>query len=408
MSTIQSPPLAQVLGSEAPGDPVDKDPESELSILTQQLSDALDRLDVISPSSFNISELVFTTSSNDFANPGSMLDADIIVAALDPDARSTHRFRSTVRALEFLERDLVEIIDNSRPICDELVSKCEDAVARVNLELRRLLAAAQMHQGRQIVTSQAHIRLGVRRVDLPRNAHPAHCLDPLTISVVIIISTIHCFMNISRENCDFIIRAMLAMLRVAFRTQRVQDVHIFRRIDRVPTTLETSLHYLDIHPDLVFYAPPTGSLRFKPPVAWAPSSSDQTINATVYGPSCPQGLANYVSSASEDCLTLDIWKPTNITEKLPVMVWIYGGGFYFGTSQGYEGWYMVQPSIPAGKPFIYVALNYRTGLFGFPPGTKSAAAGALNLGLKDQRLALEWVQENIEYFGGDKTRVRTL
>ncbi|EUC62981.1 extracellular lipase, putative [Rhizoctonia solani AG-3 Rhs1AP] len=66
---------------------------------------------------------------------------------------------------------------------------------------------------------------------------------------------------------------------------------------------------------------------------------------------------------------------------------------------------MVQPSIPAGKPFIYVALNYRTGLFGFPPGTKSAAAGALNLGLKDQRLALEWVQENIEYFGGDKTRV---
>ncbi|EUC56502.1 carboxylesterase, partial [Rhizoctonia solani AG-3 Rhs1AP] len=119
-------------------------------------------------------------------------------------------------------------------------------------------------------------------------------------------------------------------------------------------------HFLSIP----FAQPPTGSLRFKPPVAWAPSSSDQTINATVYGPSCPQGLANYVSSASEDCLTLDIWKPTNITEKLPVMVWIYGGGFYFGTSQGYEGWYMVQPSIPAGKPFIYVALNYRTGLFG--------------------------------------------
>ncbi|KDN34335.1 hypothetical protein RSAG8_12566, partial [Rhizoctonia solani AG-8 WAC10335] len=154
-----------------------------------------------------------------------------------------------------------------------------------------------------------------------------------------------------------------------------------------------------------FAKPPTGSLRFKPPVAWTPSGANPTINATTYGPSCPQGIPDFAGSTSEDCLTLDIWKPTNITEKLPVMVWIYGGGFYFGTSQGYEGWYMVQPSIPAGKPFIYVALNYRTGIFGFPPGTESAAAGALNLGLKDQRLALEWVQENIEYFGGDKTRV---
>ncbi|CAE6458543.1 unnamed protein product [Rhizoctonia solani] len=153
-----------------------------------------------------------------------------------------------------------------------------------------------------------------------------------------------------------------------------------------------------------FAKPPTGSLRFKPPVAWTPTGSNPTINATAYGPSCPQGLADYVPNASEDCLTLDIWKPSNVTGKLPVMVWIYGGGFYFGTSQGYEGWYMVQPSIPAGKPFIYVALNYRTGLFGFPPGSASAKAGALNLGLKDQRLALEWVQQNIEYFGGDKTK----
>ncbi|CAE6488162.1 unnamed protein product, partial [Rhizoctonia solani] len=154
-----------------------------------------------------------------------------------------------------------------------------------------------------------------------------------------------------------------------------------------------------------FAQPPTGSLRFKPPVAWTPSGSNPTINATTYGPSCPQGIPDFAGSTSEDCLTLDIWKPTNITEKLPVMVWIYGGGFYFGTSQGYEGWYMVQPSIPGGKPFIYVALNYRTGIFGFPPGTESAKAGALNLGLKDQRLALEWVQKNIGYFGGDNKKV---
>ncbi|KAF8749649.1 Carboxylesterase family [Rhizoctonia solani] len=146
------------------------------------------------------------------------------------------------------------------------------------------------------------------------------------------------------------------------------------------------------------------SLRFKPPVTWAPEGSNPIVNATTYGPSCAQGLAGYADYVSEDCLTLHIWKPSNITEKLPVMVWIYGGGFYFGSAQGYEGWYIVQPSIAVGKPVIYVALNYRTGIFGFPPGSKSAEAGALNLGLKDQRLALEWVQENIEYFGGDKTK----
>ncbi|KAJ8074561.1 hypothetical protein PM082_015463 [Marasmius tenuissimus] len=154
-----------------------------------------------------------------------------------------------------------------------------------------------------------------------------------------------------------------------------------------------------------FAQPPVGNQRFRPPVPWSPSDSDMVIDATTYGPSCPQGRANRALDTSEDCLTLHIWKPSNVTEKLPVMVWIYGGGFYFGTARGYEGWHIVQPSITINKPVIYVAMNYRTGIFGFPPGTASAKAGALNLGLKDQRLALEWVQENIEYFGGDKTKV---
>ncbi|KAK1219421.1 hypothetical protein PQX77_017855 [Marasmius sp. AFHP31] len=163
--------------------------------------------------------------------------------------------------------------------------------------------------------------------------------------------------------------------------------------------------YTDYFLSIPFAQPPVDSLRFKPPVAWSQSGTDTVINATTYGPSCPQGWADSSSDTSEDCLTLHIWKPSYVTEKLPVMVWIYGGGFYFGTARGYEGWNIVQPSITIGKPVIYVALNYRTGIFGFPPGTASAKAGALNLGLKDQRLALEWVQKNIEYFGGDKTKV---
>ncbi|KAG8749917.1 hypothetical protein FRC12_013164 [Ceratobasidium sp. 428] len=87
------------------------------------------------------------------------------------------------------------------------------------------------------------------------------------------------------------------------------------------------------------------------------------------------------------------------------MVWIFGGGFYVGDIHSYPGTYFVQRSIEIGKPVIYVAINYRLGLYGFPPGQAAADAGALNLGLKDQRLALEWVQSNIEYFGGDRNKV---
>lgn len=87
------------------------------------------------------------------------------------------------------------------------------------------------------------------------------------------------------------------------------------------------------------------------------------------------------------------------------MVWIYGGGFYVGDIQSYPGNFFVERSTKIGKPVIYVAMNYRLGLYGFPPGQAAADAGAINLGLKDQRLALEWVQKNIGYFGGDPNKV---
>ncbi|KAG9123205.1 hypothetical protein FRC07_000106 [Ceratobasidium sp. 392] len=117
------------------------------------------------------------------------------------------------------------------------------------------------------------------------------------------------------------------------------------------------------------------------------------------------------NAISEDCLTLNIWKPANVTSKLPVMVWIFfqlsadGGAFYLGDIKQYPGTALVERSVEIGKPIIYVAMNYRVGLFGFPPGQAAADAGGSNLGLKDQRLALEWVQKNIAYFGGDPKKV---
>ncbi|KAF8608655.1 alpha/beta-hydrolase [Ceratobasidium sp. AG-I] len=154
-----------------------------------------------------------------------------------------------------------------------------------------------------------------------------------------------------------------------------------------------------------FAKPPVGSLRFKPPVPWSPDNA-RVVNATQDGDSCESSVAGHTTNAvSEDCLTLNIWKPTNVTGKIPVMVWIYGGAFYAGDIYTYPGNFFVERSTTIGKPVIYVAMNYRLGFYGFTPGQAAAGAGALNLGLKDQRLALEWIQKNIGYFGGDPSKV---
>lgn len=79
------------------------------------------------------------------------------------------------------------------------------------------------------------------------------------------------------------------------------------------------------------------------------------------------------------------------------MVYLYGGIFFFGGSDNYEATYFLD------KDVIFVTVNYRQGILGFLTTADSEASG--NFGLKDQRLALKWVQENIEFFGGDKNRV---
>ncbi|KAH7325312.1 Alpha/Beta hydrolase protein [Rhizoctonia solani] len=190
---------------------------------------------------------------------------------------------------------------------------------------------------------------------------------------------------------------------------------ILASVNAVPLTIEgaNGVSYLGVHDEALnqdifqgipFAQPPVGPLRFKPPVAWAPSATSTTINATVSGPSCYQGTSatNFVS---EDCLTLNITRDSGGSGPLPVMFWIYGGGFYNGEVTGYTGRLLLPKAASLGKPVVYVSFNYRLGVFGFPPGQASVNAGAQNLGLKDQRLALEWVSKNIAYFGGDPEKV---
>ncbi|KAI9148427.1 Carboxylic ester hydrolase [Paramyrothecium foliicola] len=111
----------------------------------------------------------------------------------------------------------------------------------------------------------------------------------------------------------------------------------------------------------------------------------------------------------EECLNLNIIRPAGYDgkAKLPVVVWFHGGGFVsgFGADGSTNTSYLIQSSVKRDVPFIVITLNYRLGFLGFPGGYQSLAAGITNIGLKDQRIALRWINENIAAFGGDPKKV---
>ncbi|KAH6639849.1 triacylglycerol lipase [Boeremia exigua] len=158
-----------------------------------------------------------------------------------------------------------------------------------------------------------------------------------------------------------------------------------------------------------FAKPPTGSLRFS-----LPQPLDKAWNSSLVAQSYPPKCAGYGSEqigdfeVSEDCLYLNVVRPTGYDDtKLPVAVWIHGGAFSQGGTVDtlYNMSYMIQNSLELNKPFIGVSLQYRLNAFGFVDSKEVKEAGVTNLGIRDQRLALQWVQENIAAFGGDSSKV---
>lgn len=147
----------------------------------------------------------------------------------------------------------------------------------------------------------------------------------------------------------------------------------------------------------------SGSGRWKP--APAPAAWTSARDATKYGPSCPQtksGLTTLPDNYNEDCLTVNVWTPYPVpTQKAAVMVWIHGGAFIQGGSAIalYDG-----KALAEAHGVVVVSLNYRLGVLGFL-AHKALGADAHNLGLRDQQMALKWVQDNITAFGGDAKRV---
>ncbi|KJX94251.1 lipase like protein [Zymoseptoria brevis] len=184
-----------------------------------------------------------------------------------------------------------------------------------------------------------------------------------------------------------------------------------------------------------FAEPPVGDLRLRAPRSYSAPFPGGTFAATKQAPACPQfafqvdntdqsavpqsvvgdvvgellnsPLGMKVLNSQEDCLTITVQRPkgTKSTDQLPVLYWIYGGGFVAGWSSMYDGTNIIKTSVELGQPIIYVAVNYRLGGYGFLHGKELAAEGGTNLGLRDQRLGMEWVADNIAAFGGDPSKV---
>lgn len=142
-----------------------------------------------------------------------------------------------------------------------------------------------------------------------------------------------------------------------------------------------------------------GTNRWRDPVKKAPLGR---FSATQFGPACPQAAGGTPDAPqSENCLSLNIWRPTGTPPEggFPVMVWIYGGGFLGGRSSDpvFNG-----SSLVATQNVIMVSMNYRVGALGGLAGTLGSTHLTGNYGIRDQQLALQWVQNNIGHFGGDK------
>ncbi|KFY81758.1 hypothetical protein V500_11118 [Pseudogymnoascus sp. VKM F-4518 (FW-2643)] len=141
------------------------------------------------------------------------------------------------------------------------------------------------------------------------------------------------------------------------------------------------------------------------------SSWSGTHEAVELGLTCSgYGTNNLLGlEVGEDCLNLNVVRPsgTKSKAKLPVLVWIYGGGFRQGSvnDREFNTSYMVETSVQIGKPVIIVSINYRLSAFGFLFSKEVQSQGATNLGIRDQWKALEWINENIGGFGGDPKQV---
>jgi para-nitrobenzyl esterase len=168
-----------------------------------------------------------------------------------------------------------------------------------------------------------------------------------------------------------------------------------------------------------YAAPPVAGLRWKEPQPPAPWTAVR--DGSQFGNRCAQNASTTnmtAASGTEDCLYLNVWTPDPSASKLPVMVWIHGGGNFGGSASdplpiivggphAADGGDLYEGAPLSANGVVVVTLNYRLGIFGFfpHPGLVAEGSKAGNQGLWDQRFAMQWVQANIAKFGGDPQNV---
>lgn len=192
--------------------------------------------------------------------------------------------------------------------------------------------------------------------------------------------------------------------------------------------------YVETFKGIPFAEPPIGDLRFRRPVDY--NGSYDGLMADKFNPSCiqinPKGVVGLAAQGmilldslpndvkgplfdvfkntvveSEDCLYLNIFRPagTKAGDNLPVMVWIHGGAFLFGSTATFPGNKYVKESVAMDQPIIMVSIPYRLGPYGYLHGPEIAAEGNTNAGLYDLRKALIWIQKYISDFGGNPDKI---
>jgi len=204
----------------------------------------------------------------------------------------------------------------------------------------------------------------------------------------------------------FLIRGLLLVVVLA--TSAVALAQSPRALTESGATAGVRESGLNVYKGVPFAAPPVGDLRWRPPAHAAPWTGTRKTDA--FAPACMQTGVSMPGetppAVSEDCLYLNIWTPAkNVHEHLPVIVWIYGGGYINGSASMPLYW----GDRLAHKGVIVVTIAYRLGPLGFlahPELTReSPHHSSGNYGLMDQIAALEWIQRNIAAFGGDPKNV---
>lgn len=183
----------------------------------------------------------------------------------------------------------------------------------------------------------------------------------------------------------------------------VASTNPFVKTKHSGTYVGESRDYFDAYEGIRYAKAPVGPLRFEPPVSFDPNPNETFVSKKP-APFCLQwNLAKFdgdLLEGEEDCLFLNVYvphRPESSTVKLPVIFHIHGGAFKFGSGTLYGPKYLTQQGM------ILVNIQYRLGVLGFLSSGDTLVPG--NMGFKDQSLALKWVHDNIESFGGDPNRI---